>query len=53
MPQKIPIYMYSVALTYNGNFIVIFLKAPYLEYIFRGTSSTNSYATLLGGPSPF
>ena len=40
VPQKIPIYTFSVALAYNGTFIVILLKAPDLEYIFRGTLLT-------------
>ena len=38
VPQKIPIYTFSVALAYYGISIIIFLKASDLECIFRGTS---------------
>ena len=39
VPQKILIYTFSVALSYNGISIIIFLKAPDLECIFRGNWS--------------
>ena len=37
VPQKLPICMFSVGLAINGISIVIFLKAPDLKYIYRGT----------------
>ena len=39
VPEKISIYTFSVALAYNEISIIIFLKAPDLECIFRGTWS--------------
>ena len=36
---KIPNFLFSVALAYNGISIIIFLKAPDLECNFRGTWS--------------
>ena len=39
VPQKISIYAFSVALAYNGISILIFLKAPDIKCIFRGTWS--------------
>ena len=39
VPEKMQIYMLSVALAYDGIFIEIFSKTPDLENIFRGTWS--------------
>ena len=39
VPQKIPIYIFAVALAYNEIPIEILSKASDLEYIFRGTLS--------------
>ena len=39
VPEKIQIYMLSVAHAYDGILIEIFLKTHYLEYIFKGNWS--------------
>ena len=39
--QKISIYMFSVALAYNGISIIVFLKATDSDYFCRGTRSGN------------
>ena len=36
VPQKMPIYTFLVALSFNGMSIIIFERAPVLECIFRG-----------------
>ena len=43
VPQKIPIYTFSATLAYNGIFIIIFVRAPALECIFRGTGSSDIF----------
>ena len=50
--QNIPIYTYSVTLGNNGIYILIYLKTPTLECIFRGTWFSSIFINTSSTPSP-